>query len=72
MKIRTLILAMLSLGMSIYLLSHFVFIWQFGEYQITQPNIILLGTALVFILGTLVFCFYCIVKQINVLNSTGR
>jgi hypothetical protein len=72
MKISTLILALLSLGMSIFLLSHFVFIWQFGEYQINQPNVILLGTALVFIVAVLIYCFYCIVKQINVLNSTGR
>jgi hypothetical protein len=72
MKLRILMLAVLSLGMSVYLLSHFVFIWQFGEYQISQPNIILLGTALGLIVLALLFSFYCIVKQINILNTVKK
>jgi hypothetical protein len=61
MNFKLCLLSLLSLGMAIFLLMHFILIWIYGRVQIYESNIIILSLEIimtVFILGFSAFCIF--------------
>lgn len=68
MNFRMCFLSLVSSGMAIFLLMHFVLIWLYGKVQIYEPNMLILSleiTMTVFILGFSAFCIVSGFKNIK-------
>ena len=62
MNLRMCLLSLLSSGMAIFLLLHFVLIWLYGRVQIYESNVIILFLEIVMTVSILGFSAYCIVS----------
>jgi hypothetical protein len=59
MNLKLCLLSLLSTGMALFLLLHFILIWIYGRVQIYESNMVILSLEIimtVFILGFSAFC----------------
>jgi len=68
MNFKMCFLSLLSSGMAIFLLMHFILIWIYGKVQIYESNMIILTLEIfmtVFILGFSAFCIISGFKNVK-------
>ncbi len=62
MNFKMCFLSLLSSGMAIFLLMHFILIWIYGRVEIYESNMIILTLEIFMTLFILVFSAFCIVS----------
>ena len=68
MNFKMCFLSLLSSGMAIFLLMHFILIWIYGKVQIYESNMVILTLEIfmtVFILGFSAFCIISGLKNVK-------
>ncbi len=63
--IRLYLLAALTFGMALALLSHFASLWAFGEFLIAEPNTTILLLETVGLVSVLIFGAFCFFEQVR-------
>lgn len=78
MNFKMCFLSLLSLGMALFLLMHFVLIWIYGRVQIYENNLVILSLEILMTLFILGFSAFCIIsgfkneKNKGVLESSSK
>ena len=78
MNFKICFLSLLSLGMALFLLLHFILIWIYGKVQIYENNMIILSMEILMTLFILGFSTFCIIsgfkneKNKGVLESSSE
>jgi hypothetical protein len=78
MNFKMCFLSLLSSGMAIFLLMHFILIWIYGRVEIYESNMIILTLEIFMTLFILGFSAFCIVsgfkhaRQKNLADSSSR
>lgn len=64
-RLNIILLALLAIGMALFLLCHFICIWIYGEFYIYESNVLVLTLETAMIIGILGFSAYCVVKELQ-------
>lgn len=65
MNFKTIILALLAIGMALMFLMHFALIWMHGSFFVYESNIYILVLETLIVGIILIFSFYCFLKELN-------
>ena len=62
---RRILISLCTIAVSLALLWHFSNIWRFGEHIIREPNIVILISETLLLIGILLFGIYSFIKELK-------
>ncbi len=72
MKMQMYVLGFLAFGLSLFLLSNFILIWQTGQVRINDPSPMVLLADTAIVVAALAFSLYCMAKYLIQIGAPRR